>query len=292
MILSMTGFAEKTCESKSLSVKITLRTMNHRFFDWNYRGYPIKNLEQHMRADCQKKIKRGRVDVTVEIHFVDPSKWDIQINEGLLSDILNSLDDVSARVSRDVSFKVENLFNLPYVFELKRKDFTQEEIRFLLRCFKTAVDDLVRSRSREGRELKKELQSHISKIGQILPRIKKLAHRQPGRSKEKLKERLMLLGKEVAISEDRVLEEAAIIAQRYDVTEEIERLKCHLGYFRELLASKESEPLGRKMDFTIQEMLREANTINSKSQDIRMTQDCMRLKSELESLRQQTQNIE
>ncbi len=292
MIFSMTGFAEKTCESKSLSVKITMRTLNHRFFDWNYRGYPIKDMEQQIRTACQKKIKRGRIDVTFEIHFVDPSKWDIQINEGLLSDILNSLDDVSARISKNVSFKVENLFSLPHVFELKKKDFTQGEARFLLRCFEATLDDLVRSRLREGRELKKELQSHIRNMGQVLPRINKLAKKQPLHIQEKLKERLIALGNEVALPEDKLLEEAALIAQRYDLREEIERLKCHLSYFRELLAIKESEPLGRKMDFVIQEMYRETNTINSKSQDIAITQECVRLKSELESLRQQIQNIE
>jgi uncharacterized protein (TIGR00255 family) len=292
MIFSMTGFAEKTFESKYLSVKINIRTLNHRFFDWNYRGYPIKDMEQQIRTACQKKIKRGRIDVAFEIHFVDPSKWAIQINEGLLSDILNSLDDVSAKISKNVSFKVENLFSLPHVFELKRKDFTQEEARFLLRCFETTLDDLVQSRLREGRDLKKELLTHIRNIGQVLPKINKLAIKQPLHIREKLKERLIALGNDVALSEDKLLEEAAIIAQRYDLREEIERLKCHLIYFRELLASKEGEPLGRKMDFVIQEMYRETNTINSKSQDIAITQECLRLKSELESLRQQIQNIE
>ncbi len=292
MIFSMTGFAEKTCESTSVSVKITIRTLNHRFFDWNYRGYPIKDLEQQMRALCQKKIRRGRIDVAFEIQFLDSSKWDIQINEALLSDILNSMNDVSAKVSKNVSIKVENLFSLPHVFELKRKDFTQEESHFLLRCFETTLDDLVRSRSREGKELKKELKSHILNISQVLPRISRLAKKQPLHIKEKLKERLLALGNEAGLSEDKLLEEAAIIAQRYDMREEIERLKCHLLYFRELLGTKEREPLGRKMDFVIQEMYRETNTINSKSQDIAITQECMQLKSELESLRQQIQNIE
>jgi uncharacterized protein (TIGR00255 family) len=292
MIFSMTGFAEKTYESKTLSVKITIRTLNHRFFDWNYRGFPIKDMEQRMRAVCHKTIRRGRVDVSFDIQFVDPSKWDIQINEGLLADILNSLDEVSAKISQNVSFKVENLFSLPHVFELKRKDLTQEEAHFLLRCFETTLDDLVRSRSREGRELKKEMQSHSRSIGQVLPRIEKLAKKQPLHIQEKLKERLMALGNEVALSEDKLLEEVALIAQRYDLREEIERLKCHLSYFRELLATKDSAPLGRKMDFVIQEMYRETNTINSKSQDIAITQECLQLKSELESLRQQIQNIE
>jgi uncharacterized protein (TIGR00255 family) len=292
MISSMTGFAEKKCESKSLSIKISIRTLNHRFFDWNYRGYPIKDLEHQMRSGCQKKIRRGRIDVVLDVQFVDPSKWEIQINEGLLSNILNSLDDVSTKISKDVSFKVENLFSLPHVFELKKKDFTQEEAHFLMGCFQEALDDLVRSRLREGRELKKELQTHIRDIGQILPRINKLAKKQPLHIRQKLKERLLALGNDVNLSENKLLEEAALIAQRYDMREEIERLRCHLGYFRELLAAKEGEPLGRKMDFVIQEMYRETNTINSKSQDIAITQECMRLKNELESLRQQIQNIE
>jgi uncharacterized protein (TIGR00255 family) len=288
----MTGFAEKKCESKSLSLKIAIRTLNHRFFDWNYRGYPIKDLEQKMRAACQNKIRRGRIDVTVDVQFVDPSKWEIQINEGLLSEILNALDDISTKVSKNISFKVESLFSLPHVFELKKKDFTQVENRFVLGCFEAALDDLVRSRLREGRELKKEIQSHVRAMGQILPRINKLSKEQPLTIQEKLRERLISLGNNISLSEDKLLEEAALIAQRYDIGEEIERLKCHLSYFRELMASKDGEPLGRKMDFVIQEMYRETNTINSKSQDIAITKECMHLKSELESLRQQIQNIE
>jgi uncharacterized protein (TIGR00255 family) len=223
---------------------------------------------------------------------VDPSKWNIEINEGLLSDILNTMDNVSAKISKNISFKVENLFSLPHVFELRKQDLTREESRFLLGCFESALDDLTRSRLREGRELKKELQAHVREMGQILPLINKLTKKQPHHIQEKLKERLVALGNEMALPEEKLLEEAALIAQRYDMSEEVERLNCHLGYFRELLAAKEGEPLGRKLDFVIQEMYRETNTINSKSQDIAITQECMRLKSELESLRQQIQNIE
>jgi uncharacterized protein (TIGR00255 family) len=245
-----------------------------------------------MRTVCQKKIRRGRVDVTLDVQFMDPSKWEIAINEGLLRDILDTLDNVSVKISKSVAFKVENLFNLPHVFELKKKDLTREESRFLRGCFESALDDLIQSRLREGRELKKELQAHLREMGQILPRLNKLTKKQPYHIQEKLKERLVALGNDMSFSEDKLLEEAAVIAQRYDTSEEVERLKCHLGYFRELLAAKEGEPLGRKMDFVVQEMYRETNTINSKSQDIAITQECMRLKSELESLRQQIQNIE
>ena len=292
MISSMTGFAEKKCESKSLSAKISIRTLNHRFFDWNYRGYPIKDLEQRLRGVCQKKISRGRIEVTLDVQFLDPSKWDIQINEALLKDILNAVDDVSTKISKNITFNVENLFNFPHVFELRKKDFTREESRFLQGCFERALDDLIQSRLREGRGLKKELQAHVREMRQILLRINTLTKKQPLHIHEKLKERLKALGNDMALSEDRVLEEAALIAQRYDLREEVERLKCHLSYFRELLAEREGEPLGRRMDFVIQEMYRETNTINSKSQDIVITQECMRLKSELESLRQQIQNIE
>ncbi len=292
MIFSMTGFAEKTCESKTLAVKISVRTLNHRYFDWNYRGYPIKELEQRMRAVCQKKIRRGRVDVTFDIHFLDSAKWDIQINEGLLCNILDSLEKVSRKISKKVSFKVDDLFSLPHVFELKKKDFTEIEVLFLERCFAQTLDGLIQCRMREGRELKKEIQAHLAGIGEILSRIDKRAKKQPLHIQSKMRERLLNLGNETSLPEDRLLEEAAIIAQRYDLREEIERLKCHLKYFRELLSSKASEPVGRRLDFVVQEFYREANTINSKSQDISITQECMRLKSELESIRQQIQNIE
>lgn len=110
--------------------------------------------------------------------------------------------------------------------------------------------------------------------------------------RKKLKDRLRDLGKETGVSEEKFIEEAAFIAQRYDLSEEMERLRSHLDYFQELLSSKIPEPVGKKLDFVAQELFRETNTINSKAQDIRIIRESLAVKNELESIRQQVQNLE
>lgn len=292
MIRSMTGFAEKRFDSKTLSAKISIKSLNHRFLDWNCKGVHIRELENRFRAICQKKLYRGRIEVFVDLSFMDSAGWEISVNEDLLSNILSSLAKVSSKVQEGFSFSVENLFNIPQVIELKRKSFTLEEKTFLEKGFTKALDELIKVKTREGQELKKAVQSHVRKIKRIVINIQKLATKQPRLIKERLKARLQEISAEVPFSEEKLIEEAAYLAQRYDLAEEITRLKCHLEYVQKLLSSPEEEPVGRKLDFLAQELYREANTINSKAQDFNIVKESLAIKGEVESIRQQVQNIE
>lgn len=292
MMNSMTGFSEKCFDSPSLSLKISIRTLNHRFFDWNYRGFPLKELENRLRALCQKKIHRGRVDITFDIDFLDSSKWDIHINQELLGQILTVLDKAARKVLGNTSLSIDNLFNIPHVVELRRKNLTEKEALFLERCFVKTLDELVKVRKREGSELMKEIQIHTRKIDQSLKPLEKLVKKQPGLMQKKMRERITSLDEDNSLPEERVIEEAAFLAQKYDLSEEMARLRTHLRYFLELMASRVREPVGRRMDFLTQELYRETNTISSKSQDIAITQKCLVIKNELEGIRQQIQNIE
>lgn len=288
----MTGFAEKRFDSKTLSAKISIKSLNHRFLDWNCKGVHIRELENRFRAICQKKLYRGRIEVFVDLSFMDSAGWEISVNEDLLSNILSSLAKVSSKVQEGFSFSVENLFNIPQVIELKRKSFTLEEKTFLEKGFTKALDELIKVKTREGQELKKAVQSHVRKIKRIVINIQKLATKQPRLIKERLKARLQEISAEVPFSEEKLIEEAAYLAQRYDLAEEITRLKCHLEYVQKLLSSPEEEPVGRKLDFLAQELYREANTINSKAQDFNIVKESLAIKGEVESIRQQVQNIE
>jgi uncharacterized protein (TIGR00255 family) len=280
MMNSMTGFSEKSFDSPSLSLKISMRTLNHRYFDWNCRGFPLKELENRLRALCQKKIYRGRVDITFDVNFLDSSKWDICINQELLGQILTALDKATQKVLGDASLSIDNLFNIPHVVELKRKNLTEKEALFLEKCFVKTLDELVRMRKREGAELMKEIQIHMRKINQSLKPLKKLVEEQPVLMQKKMRERITDLSKDVSLPEERIVEEAAFLAQKYDLSEEMARLRTHLRYFRELLTSRVGEPVGRQMDFVTQELYRETNTISSKSQDIAITQKCLAIKGE------------
>ena len=292
MIQSMTGFTEKIFHSKALLVKISIRSLNHRFFDWNFRGSQSLELENTFRKISQEKISRGRIEVRVEMDFLDSTKLDLIINEDVLEKILLSFQNVSSGNLKNVSLNIENLFNLPHVVQLRRKKFSKEDIVFLESCFSKTLYELIKERKREGRLLKKEIAGHLKSVQRVLTHVEVLAKKQPLQIQKKLKERLRELGHEIQLSEERMISEVAYYAQRYDLSEEVTRLNCHIDHFNELLSSENLDAVGKSMDFLTQELFREANTINSKAQDKGIIKYVLVMKGEVESIRQQVQNIE
>jgi uncharacterized protein (TIGR00255 family) len=288
----MTGFAEKKFDHKSFSIKISIRGVNHRYLDWNCRGANIGGLEDRLRVVCQRRIQRGRLDVFIDIQLMDQSKWDVWINDDLLSLVLSSLKKSFAKIKREFKISIDNVFNIPHIIELKRKEFSREEELFIADCFKEILDEFIKAREREGREIKKELKIHAQNIKAGVQQVGKMAKKQPRLIKEKLKERFKDLETETYVNEEKLLVEASFLAQRYDLTEEVERLMSHLAYIQEILSPKTEGPVGKKLDFIAQELYRETNTINSKAQDIRIIKGCLALKNEVESIRQQVQNLE
>ncbi len=288
----MTGYAEKRFVHRSYSLKISIRALNHRFLDWNYRGVPLGGVEDKLRNICQQRLHRGRIEVLVDMNFGATDKWEFHINQDLLNKILTGLDKAAVVSQKQVTFSLENLLNTPHVVQFRRKDFTKEDAEFLERNFQKTLSLLIRARAREGREIKKQLSVHAQNIKTLVGQVEKRAKKQPNLIKQKLKERLEELNQDQTFPENKLAEEASILAQRYDLTEEIARLKSHMKYLREQLDSKEPEPIGKKLDFLAQELYREANTLNSKAQDIDVIRKCLALKSEVESIRQQLQNIE
>lgn len=292
MIRSMTGYAEKKFDSKTISVKISIRTLNHRYLDWSCRGNQIGAVENKLRATCQKKLHRGRIEVFISLNFLDQGSWKLRINEDLLREILSSLEKVSSKMHQRSSFSVENLFSIPHIVDLTRKDLTGEEVEFLERSFEKVLDVLIKERLREGREIKREISRNLQSIKKAVNLIEGLAKKQPFLIQEKLTERLKKLDQEAVISQEKLAEETAYLAQRYDLTEEIARLKSHLNHSQELLSPKIEEPVGKKLDFVAQELYREANTLNSKAHDIEIIKGSLMIKGEVESIRQQVQNLE
>lgn len=291
MIQSMTGYAERSFESPTLQAKVSLKSLNHRFFDWSYKGLPLGHLESRLRGLCQQKIRRGKVEVSIEMNFSDAGSWDLSINEALLQKILSALTRASRR-NKDVRFSVEDILRIPQVVELRRKDFSRADSTFLLHAFETALDDLVRERVREGRDIVRQLRVHVRTMKKALDRLTKLLRRQPAFFEAKLKRKYKDLNNVAPQSEGRLAEEAAYQAQRYDITEEIARLRSHIDNVQDLLNPDRDEPVGKMLDFLAQEFYREANTINSKSQDLAITRDSLLIKAEVESIRQQVQNLE
>jgi len=292
MILGMTGFAERAFTSPSLRLKISIKTLNHRFFDWSYKGAPLGEAETRLRALCQKRIRRGRVEVYLDIVPLGPEGWDFTLNEGLLRKILGSLDRVSRRTGLRLEISLDSLFRVPQLVEVGRRAVGPGDVAFLERSFGRTLDAVVALRRREGRETARQLRVHLAAVRRFVGRAEARFKRQPAVLKARIQKRLTELNGGSAVSRAKLAEEASILAQRYDLAEEIGRLKTHLDSFEALLAPKALEPVGRQLDFLAQELNREANTLASKSQDVRITRESLAIKNELESIRQHVQNIE
>jgi len=292
MILGMTGFAERNFASLALRLKISIKTLNHRFFDWSYKGVPLGEAESRLRAVCQKRIRRGRVEVYLDLVSLSPESWNFTLNDGLLEKILASLDRVSRRTGRRLDISLDSLFRVPQLVEVNRKALGPKETAFLERSFSRTLDDVLELRRREGRDTARQLRVHIASIRRFVSRIEAQFRRQPALLKAKIKKRLSDLNGRAPVSEGKLAEEASFLAQRYDLAEEIGRLKTHLDSFEAFLSPKVGEPVGRQLDFLAQELNREANTLASKSQDILITRESLAIKNELESMRQHVQNIE
>jgi uncharacterized protein (TIGR00255 family) len=291
-IQSMTGFAERSFAGPTLRVKVGIKSLNHRFFDWSFKGAPLGEVENRLRVLCQARISRGRIEAVMDVESIDPASWEVKINEALLEKILGSFHRASSRLGREITFSLENLFRIPQLTELKRKAFSPEEKAFLESCFLKTIEPLIRARAAEGRKTAAQIKVHLGNVRSAMARVEKLAARQPKAVQKRLRKKMKDVNGSSPASQNRLDEEVAYLTQRYDVAEEIQRLRSHLGAARDLLLRPGAEPAGKMLDFIAQELTREANTLNSKSQDIDMTRQGLLIKNEVESIRQQVQNLE
>jgi len=292
MIHGMTGFSEKTFTSRSLRVKVSIKTLNHRFFDWSYKGSPIGEAEGRLRTRGQKIVKRGRVEVGLEMTTLNPGSWNLTINEGLLEKIMTAVNRVVRKTGHPMDISLDSLFRIPQLVELTRKGLSEGEVRFLERAFDRTLNGVLRARRREGQATAREIRAHVQRIQRSLSRVETWSRQQPARLRAKLRQRLRDLNQAGTVFKERLAEETSLLVQRYDVAEEIARLKTHLKSLRALVSPQAAGPVGKQLDFLAQELHREANTLNSKSQDIRVTTESLKIKNELESIRQHVQNLE
>jgi uncharacterized protein (TIGR00255 family) len=291
LIQGMTGFAEKRFASESVRLKISIKSLNHRFFDWSYRGTAVGDVENRLRAAAEKRLHRGRVEINIDMTFLDPKSWDFSVNEALLEKALASLERVSARLGKRFELSLDQVLRIPQVIDISRKEITAAEASFLEESFDRTLDEVVRQREREGEQTVRQLKVHIRNIAKSAARIDSLFRKQPAAIRRKLRQRARDLNHGSRVSKERLAEETSALLTRYDLAEEILRLKSHLGSLRELLAAGTDGPVGKKLDFLAQEIGREANTASSKSQEIGIIRAGLAIKNELESIRQHAQNV-
>ncbi|NLZ28885.1 MAG: YicC family protein [Firmicutes bacterium] len=291
MVCSMTGYGYESGSRSGLGLSVELRTLNHRYLDIFFR-LPREMMiwEDRFRTQIKRKISRGRVEVNIVVDGVPDDVYDIKVNEPLLIAYHEAFGDIRAFLSLKGEARMEHFIQLPDLLIVQNR--LGEDKRILLLAedvLEGALEKLIVRREKEGKNLEEDLLERCS----ILEKLFQAARERVPAVMEQYRKNLQQKLKNLEggyFEEGRLLTECAIFAERCDVNEEIVRLESHLQAFVETV--KLHGPIGRKLDFILQEMFREINTIGSKSSDMEMAEIVVEVKTELEKMREQAQNIE
>ena len=292
MIKSMTGFgrAEQIIDGRDIIVEI--RSVNHRYYEFSARvprayGY----IEEKLKSFLNGRISRGKVEVSVSIAAVEAADTLIEINKSVAKGYVDALRSVGEELGLADDLTLSQLVRLPDIFTVRKTADDEEQI---WNSVKTVADEAVSKfismREAEGLKMKEDVFERADIIERLVDEVERLSPISAENYRSKLYSRLCEVLADKNIDEQRIVTEAAIFADKTAVAEETVRLKSHIRQLRDMLEL--SEPVGRKLDFLIQEFNREANTIGSKAQDIAVTKIVVDLKSEIEKIREQIQNIE
>ena len=287
---SMTGYGRAMRESDGRQLTIELKSVNHRFLDLSFRmPRNLMFLEDDARKLISSRLARGHVDVFMTYRNMRSDARVVQVDRALFDAYANALEGLSGTSVKD-DRSLMSIARLPDVLSVTEAEEDQEALRVLLQeTLSAALDGIVAMREREGREIKKDLAYRGDRIEemtvQIEARYPETVSEYTARLRASIEE---LISQNV--DETRLLTEVAIMADRSAIAEETVRLHAHIAQLRECL--EQAEPVGRRLDFLVQELNREVNTISSKSQDVPITQLAVSMKAEIEKLREQLQNIE
>lgn len=287
----MTGFARVVGPQKKGGWIIEIRSLNHRFFEFSLKTPPsLYGLEDRIRELCQSRIRRGKVTVNVN-GAENVGLEELALNEEVLGFYLSAIRKIERRFHIKGSPTVSDLLSLPSIFSMEKKTGAPQKAWALLKGeLERALNELLASRLREGRVLLKDLLMRVAQIEKHLGEIEQRTKELPRETYEKLRARISELFEKKIGEDERVWQAAALLAERCDITEEIVRLKSHLKLFREKTTG--GGEVGKELDFLLQEMNREANTMSAKAQDFGISKEVISIKSELEKIREQIQNIE
>lgn len=291
----MTGFGRaKGSLGDEWAAEVVARSVNHRFLDVTVKVRDSEvELEPVLRRVFTRHLARGKVEVSLRMRRAAPAPTTISIDEGLLEALLARFALLSERYPVSGKLEARDLLTIPQIFSVESSgdDFSEHDVLALEGIVDEAARALVAMRETEGALVAADLAERIAflekRLGQLAGRREEILQR----NVESLRERLRVLAAEPGIDPGRLEQEAALAADRADVAEELQRLEGHLKQFAGLLTSAR-EPVGKKLDFLAQEILRELNTLGSKGRDLQMIRDVLEMKSEIEKVREQVQNLE
>ena len=292
MIQSMTGFGrcQKTLGSRDITVEI--KAVNHRYLEFSSRlPRSLGFTEDKLKAQVQSRIARGKVEVSVTVAEQKGSASRVTLNEGLALSYLEELRIFARKNGLTDDLTLSDFCRLPDLFTTRMAEVDEDALwRDISETADGALDSFIAMRRREGEKLSADLAAKLYNILTLVEAVERRSPETVEAYRQRLYKKLGELLADRQIDDSRVLTEAALFADKVSVDAETVRLRSHIDQFRHILTLE--EPVGRKLDFLVQEMNREANTIGSKAQDAEMARIVVELKSEIEKVREQIQNIE
>ena len=289
---SMTGFGKNEITIDGRRLRVEIKSVNQRFLDINIR-LPrfLMFLEEEIRKYIKSRISRGRVDVFLNYYSEREDSKKVNVDLGLISAYYKAAQEIEKSLGIEGSVTVSELMRLPDAVTFEENDGDEEAFKQLvLKTLEGAVDELIAAREEEGEKLMKDIRMRLETILSYAQKVEAKEDVVVKEYRDKLKERLSVLLEGADVDEARLAQEVAIFADKCNITEEVVRIKSHVKHFEE--AEKSDKPQGRNLDFIVQELNREFNTIGSKSSDAEITGIVIAGKGEIEKIREQIQNIE
>jgi len=297
MIKSMTGFAAVTREDDRATIAVTIRALNHRYLDLQLRvPQALASIESDIRSLVAKRVARGRVELSVSLQLRQVPAVEVEFNEDFGRALAAAIEQARARGLVDGVLAPGDLLRLPQALTIRERhddadEAAQSEISGRARAVvDEALAELDRMRAREGDHLRSDLDQRRAAVADLVERVAIAADEGRGAMEQRLAERIRELRQELQADEALVAQEIVRTAARSDISEEVERFRGHVAHWIALTAGP--EPCGRKLDFLLQEMNREVNTMGSKADGLRVSELIIAAKAELEKMREQVQNAE
>lgn len=289
---SMTGYGKGVVELNNKKCTIEIKSVNHRFLDLSFKMPKVFScFEDCMRKAIASKIARGHLDIFVTYEAIEGEDKNLVFNDVVANKYVEIAKRIELEYSLPNDMTVISLMKCPYVVEVGVSEEDEEELKtMLLQSLYIALDGLVKMRESEGENLKKSFLGFLSEIESVTKNIEKKAPEVSEEYKENLRKRVLEYLDDIPVDEARLLNEVAVYSDRVCIDEEITRLLAHVKHMREMFDKQ--KPIGRDADFLVQEFNRESNTIASKSNNLVITGYALELKSIIEKMREQVQNIE
>ena len=297
MIRSMTGFASLTHEDERATIGVTVRAVNHRVLDLQLRMPPsVGDLEPRVRALVQRRLARGRIELAIALQLRSPAMPSVELNADFASALAAAIEQARARGLVSGTLTPGDLLRLPQAITVRERptelDASMEAqlAESIEAAVERALADLDAMRVREGEHLQGDLEARRLLLAELIERLRILAGEGRASLEARLLERIREIRLELPVDQAMVAQEVVRVAGRSDISEEITRFRAHLAHWQTLAAA--DEPCGRKLDFLLQEMNREVNTIGSKADGLGVGELIISAKAELEKVREQVQNVE